>query len=54
MQSRGFKFVGVRMPPELQDRLRAAARRQGDASIAAMVRRFVADGLARDEQAAGK
>ena len=29
MQSRGLKFVGVRMPPELQDRLRAAARRQG-------------------------
>jgi hypothetical protein len=50
MQSRDLRYVGVRMTPELQERLLAAARRQGDASLAAMVRRFCLDGLARDEQ----
>jgi hypothetical protein len=36
MQSRDLRYVGVRMTPELQERLLAAARRQGDASLAAM------------------
>jgi hypothetical protein len=52
MEANAMRLVGVKMRPELRERLRAAARRQGDASMAAVVRRFCLDGLARDEQAA--
>jgi hypothetical protein len=43
-------FVGVKMRPELRERLRVAARRQGDTSVSAVIRRLCADGLTRDEQ----